>query len=67
MGELNEARRQIDALPRALKEDSHLILKFHTGLTEAKYTIFPKLVNLIEKAFGIPDKRPKVRIVSPVN
>jgi hypothetical protein len=67
MGELKEARRQLDALPRVLKEDYQLMLIFHTDLTEAKDTIFPKLVDLIEQAFGIPDKLPKVCIVSPVN
>ena len=65
MGELKEARKQIDALPRVLKEDYHLMLKLHTDFTEAKDTIFPKLVNLIEEAFGIPENLPKVRIVKP--
>ena len=42
-------------------------MKFHTHLTEAKDIIFPQLVNLVEEAFGIPDKSPKVRVYICIN
>ena len=60
MGDMDEARRQIAALPNLLNEDYHLLLKFHTDLTEAKTIILPEIFNLIEEAFGLPEKPPKV-------
>ena len=60
MGELEEARRQIDALPNVLREDFRLKLKFQTNLQEAKCVIFPEIINLIEEAFEHPDSPLKV-------
>ena len=60
MGDLTEAKRQIDALPKILKEDYRILLKVHSDLTEAKQNFYPKLVNLLEEAYGLPEKPPKV-------
>ena len=60
MGELEETRRQIDALPNLLKEDFRLLLKFQTDLKEAKCVIFPEIIHLVEEAFGLFDNPPTV-------
>ena len=62
MGDLSEAKRQIDALPKVLKEDYRILCKFHSDYKESKSVFFPKLINLIEEAYGLPDKPPKVFI-----
>lgn len=60
MGDLTEAKRQIDALPKVLNQDYRMLLKFHTDFTEAKHNLYPKLINLLEEAYGLPEKPPKV-------
>ena len=63
MGELKEAQRQIDALSNILKEDFRLLLKFKTDLKNAKSTIFPEILHLLEEAFGLPENPPTVCIL----
>ena len=63
MGDIEEAKRQISALPNVLNGDYYLTLKYNTSLKEAKHS-FPEIVNLIEEAFGLPEKPLKVFICS---
>ena len=67
MVELDEARRQIEALPSILREDYRITLKIRSDWENAKCTIFPDIVRLIEEAFGLPDQPPKVRIGGLLN
>ena len=61
MGDIEEAKRQISALPNVLNGDYYLTLKYNTCLKKAK-DCFPEIVNLIEEAFGLPEKPLKVFI-----
>ena len=63
MDDLTEAKRQIDALPKLLKEDFRILFKIHSEFKDAKTGIFPKIINLIEEAYGLPESPPKVRIL----
>ena len=63
MDNLTEAKRQIDALPKVLKEDFRILFKFNCEYKDAKTILFPKLINLIEEAYGLPESPPKVRIL----
>ena len=60
MDEVDEARRQIEALPSILKEDFRISLIFKIEINEARNTIFPEILHLIEEAFGLSDYPPKV-------
>ena len=63
MDDRTEAKRQIDALPKVLKEDFRILFKFHSEFKDAKTVLFPKFINLIEEAYGLPESPPKVRIL----
>ena len=63
MDDLTEAKRQIDALPKLLKEDFRILFKIHSEFKDAKTGIFPKIINLIEEAYGLPESPPKVQIL----
>ena len=63
MDDLTEAKRQIDALPKLLKEDFRILFKIHSEFKDAKTGLFPKIINLIEEAYGLPESPPKVRIL----
>ena len=60
MDEIDEARRQIEALPSILKEDFRISLLFRTEIKEVRSTTFPDIIHLIEEAFGDSDNPPKV-------
>ena len=60
MDKTDEARRQIEALPNILKEDFRISLIFRKEIKEARSTIFPEILHLIEEAFGLSDYPPKV-------
>ena len=62
MDKVTEAKRQIDALPKVLNEDFRILFKFHSDFKEAKTILFPKLFNLIEEAYGLPENPPKVSL-----
>ena len=62
MVELDEAQRQIEALPKILREDYRITLKIRSDWENAKGVIYPDIVRLIEEAFGLPDQPQKVNI-----
>ena len=63
MDNTTEAKRQIDALPKVLKEDFRILFKFYSEFKDAKTVLLPKLINLIEEAYGLPESPPKVCIL----
>ena len=63
MDDLTEAKRQIDVLPKLLKEDFRILFKIHSEFKDAKTGIFPKITDLIEEAYGLPESPPKVQIL----
>ena len=52
MGDIEEARRQISALPNVLNGDYFLTLKYNTSLKEAKHCFPEILMQLITVIFS---------------